>query len=185
MTAAQQHSNYGSVVPQEVTSAADLRRIAEFRTEAWMLDGLVRPEQLVDGVFPIEEDAQCRHWIIEEQGRIVAAGRLSVYQALADNFGARHWKNFIQDVPLPFGYLSRLVVHPKARRHGLARVMDECRISAARRLGLPAILGVPLMGREVKMAELGFVSVATEEPDDECPPYDACPNGLPVMMLLL
>lgn len=170
-------------LPREVTSSEDLRRIAEFRTEAWMLDGLVTSEQLVDGVFPIEGDEHCRHWVIEVDGRIVAAGRLSVHHSLVEIPETRHWSDFVQEVPLPFGYLSRLVVHPQARRQGIARSMDECRIVEARRLKLPAILGVPLPGREVKLAALGFAAVATESCDYAYIPYCANPTGLPVMML--
>jgi hypothetical protein len=71
-------------VPVEIHSPEHLRRIAFFRTEAWMADGSVQPGDLVEGVYPIPDDHLCRHWVIEENDRIVAAGRLSVHEAVEE-----------------------------------------------------------------------------------------------------
>lgn len=177
-------SNYPMPQPREVTLAEDIRRVAEFRTEAWLAYGFIQPEQIVDGVFPIEGDGECRHWIIEEQGRIVATGRLSVHRTMESILGATYWKKLSAEIPFPCSCLARLVVHRNYQKHGLARSLDEHRISVAKAAGSLCVIGVPWPGREQSLMHLGFDTIGWEPPFYHAP-YGAAPNGLPVMMLLL
>lgn len=171
-------------VPVEVHSPEDLRHIALFRTEAWMADGFVQPGELVEGVYPIPDDALCRHWVIEENGRIVAAGRLSVHESVEEMCGAAVWERFTAEIPFPCACITRLVVHRDARKHGYAHTLDESRVAAMRGTKCRGVIGVPLPGREHALAKLGFQQIAWE-PSFYHAPYGAVPNGLPVMLLLL
>ncbi len=136
------------------------------------------------GVYPIPDDALCRHWVIEENGRIVAAGRLSVHESVEEMCGAAVWERFTAEIPFPCACLTRLVVHPDARNHGYAHALDECRIAATRNARCCGIVGLPQPGREHSLAKLGFQKIAWE-PIFYHAPYGAEPNGLPVMLLPL
>lgn len=167
----------------EVKSNSRLERIARFRTDVWLLDGFLRHEQLTDGVFRIDGDEFCRHWIVEESDKIVGTGRLSLHESLTGLDVFEFWKDFERVIPMPFGYLSRLVVHPAFRKKGLAKVLDQTRIDAARNLGCKSILGVPVGGREQTLAKFGFYRVAWDEEFYTWPYYET--KRQPVMMMLL
>jgi hypothetical protein len=171
-------------VPVEVHSPEDLRRIAIFRTEVWMADGFVQPDELVDGVYPIPDDALCRHWVIEENGRIVAAGRLSVHESVEEVQAVLHWEGELGDELLRPACLTRLIVHSSARHHGFACALDRVRIEAARRTGCRVVFGLPIgKRRAAALGDLGFrkISEATEL---ELKPYGV-QHGQPLMLLPL
>lgn len=171
--------------PREAASPGDVRRIAEFRTRAWLIDGTLTPDQVVDGLLPIEDDGTSRHWIVEHHGDIIAAIRLSVHATVAGIAGAEGWLEVKGPLPGPLAYFTRMVVHPSARRHGLGGTLLDTLILEARRLGLATAVGLPHPGREKLLTARGFVPHAREAPHAAHSPYAPFPEGVLVMKLAL
>lgn len=171
--------------PREAALPAEVRRIAEFRTRAWLMDGTITPDQVVDGILSIEDDGTSRHWIVEHDGGIVAAIRLSVHATVAGIAGAEGWLEAKGPLPGPLAHFTRMVVHPAARQHGLGGTLLDTLILEARRLRLATAVGLPQSGKENLLAARGFVLHAREAPGVVHPPYTPSAEGLLVMKLPL
>ena len=88
-------------------------------------------------------DATSRHWMVFDGDQVVAAARLSIHDRVEDVPEACCLVGVFQrQPPAPIGFLSRLVVAPEYRRHGLGRRLDETRIEAAARAGCRSLLAL-------------------------------------------
>jgi GNAT superfamily N-acetyltransferase len=88
-------------------------------------------------------DATARHWMVFDGEQVIAAARLSIHDRVEDVPEASCLAGVFQDQPpAPIGFLSRLVVAPEYRRHGLGRQLDETRIEAAVQAGCRSLLAL-------------------------------------------
>lgn len=124
-----------SPLPSELLSAVGVLRVQAWEASMEQSTGMT---EWLDRF-----DATARHWVALEQGRPIAAARMSVHETLEELPDAESYAGlFPESLPGPIASLNRLVVHPEARRQGWSRHLDLVRLAAAEKLGCRyAILG--------------------------------------------
>ena len=116
-------------------------------------------------------DATARHWMVFDGDHVVAAARLSIHARVEDVPEACCLVGvFPRQPPAPIGFLSRLVVAPEHRRHGLGRQLDEIRIEAAVVAGCRSLLALVFdVSGEARVKQFisrGFTVVGRGQRDD-------------------
>lgn len=117
--------------PVLLTETKRLQEIYDLRVEVWessekreFVNRLLFPNGWFD-----ELDESAKHWvIINEENKIIASARLNIFYSFS-NFP---YQQFLQHLKLPnktpFGFFSRLVIHPKYQGLGLSIRLDTCRM---------------------------------------------------------
>jgi GNAT superfamily N-acetyltransferase len=110
-----------------------------------------------------EFDDHAWHWTIRMEDQLIAAARLTVHRDLVDVPDPHLFHQLsLLPVPVPIGYISRLVVHPKVRGQGLPGLLDKLRLNACSDLGCKSLVCVwnPSSGvrRRQQLMDLGFQS---------------------------
>jgi GNAT superfamily N-acetyltransferase len=167
---------------QEVVdiNAEFLEALSELRAVAWATE-LPPGEAMTDRLD--EFDRRGRHWVVLQQGRMVAAARLTVHRDIPDVPYAQDFEGvFTRPVPPPIASLNRLVVSPAVRRQGLSRRLDVARLEAALQAGCRCAVVAVISGehRIRTLERLGF-AVAGTGPRIEVTPWRALPP--PVVLL--
>jgi GNAT superfamily N-acetyltransferase len=116
-------------------------------------------------------DATARHWMVFDGDHVVAAARLSIHARVEDVPEACCLVGVLpRQPPAPIGFLSRLVVAPEHRRHGLGRQLDEIRIEAAVEAGCRSLLALVFDvsgdARVKQFLSHGFTVVGRGQRDD-------------------
>jgi GNAT superfamily N-acetyltransferase len=139
----------------EVTSKEILEHIYKLRVDAWRTK-LELPADVA--VWHDRFDLRARHWAFFDGGRPVAAGRLTISDRLADVPDAEVYRGVLPaDLGGPIGSLTRLVVHPDYRGRGLARPLDDVRITSAEVEGCACVIGSTHEQKRVtQLASEGF-----------------------------
>jgi polyketide synthase PksL len=112
-------------------------------------------------------ELSARHWVIFDNGRPIAAARLSIHQRLRDVPDASIYEGvFSEPPPGPIASFNRLVVHPAYRGAGLSGEFDRVRLSAAIESGCrSAILETHSgLSRITQMHALGFQIIGASRP---------------------
>lgn len=141
---------------RRVNDPHDLAAIFRLRVAAWRarVPHFPAMEAWSDGF-----DAIAEHWAVFDDGKPVAAARLTIHGALAD---VPSPEVFAPLVPAglegPIAVLTRLVVAPSHARRGLSRQLDEVRIDRAREAGCRHVVGSTYAGqpRIKALQALGF-----------------------------
>lgn len=114
-----------------LTDKDRLQEIYDLRVDVW--ENSEKKEFVNRQLFPNgwfdELDETAFHWAItNEQDRIIAAARLNLF----DNFETFPYFEFIRHLNLPnempFGFYSRLVIHPDYQGLGLSILLDKSRM---------------------------------------------------------
>lgn len=132
-----------SVTVREVDRLADralFDAIIDLRTRVWatLVSFSVTTDELID-----QHDQHARHWVALSDNRVVGAARLTVHDSLHDVPEAECLAGVYSSPPTsPIGFMSRLVVDPNHRRHGIGRELDAVRIMAANAAGCRSILAL-------------------------------------------
>jgi GNAT superfamily N-acetyltransferase len=126
-----------------------LREIAQLRVVTWAAVGAAIPgAKAAGGAEPLDQRAE--HFVCFEENVLVAAVRLSIHHA----FGSAPIPSELRgEVPEPFVFLSRLVVHPERQRRGLGRELVASVTDEAESLGLPSVVAfsvVPAIGKMLR-----------------------------------
>ncbi len=132
----------GDYCIEETSDFIVLKQAFELRLTTWKTEGY-QPEGSTAVEWSDDWDKRARHWIARAGNeRIVAAARMTFHESLS-NLPDRI--TFIPErlggCVLPFVILSRLVVSPDHRRHGLCKLLDRIRIDAAIEMGAKTALG--------------------------------------------
>ena len=107
-----------SLDPKLLTDKSRLKEIYDLRVNVWENSGntqVVNRHLFPNGWYD-DMDDKAYHWIItNEQDEIIASARLNIFDRLEEFPFYESIKNL--DIPkeAPFGFYSRLVVHPKYR----------------------------------------------------------------------
>ncbi|NEU70008.1 GNAT family N-acetyltransferase [Spirosoma agri] len=132
--------------------------IGALRIRAW------HDEPGVDATFfdrrtwiePIDQTAQ--HWVVTRKNVVVAAARMSFHDTLdsvpyASLLPNSHWSLYTHKA---IASINRLVVDPRFRGRGLARLLDQARIGMAIDKGVDVILAQPQISRLETLKKLNF-----------------------------
>lgn len=163
---------------------SEMPRIAELRARAWAGNAAwadSRPEAWVDRF-----DTHGLHWLIESDGVLAGAIRLTVHDRLEEAPDAEAYQPLVS-IPFsgPVACYARLVVDPAHRGQGLAARLDRACIEAAREMGACALIGATgsvagSLHRVGTMEALGFVNYGLGA-RLAAAPYEA---GLPTILVL-
>lgn len=136
-----------------------LNEIGRLRVLAWKSS---QPKFRDMDVWLDALDSAARHWLVRYDGRIVAAGRLSVHSSIQEIPDAGLFENLKSDLlRLPIASLNRLVVHPDFRGKGISAELDRIRIQVAMESGCGCIVGVCRDRRRVsQLGEFGLFPLA-------------------------
>jgi GNAT superfamily N-acetyltransferase len=112
--------------------------IITLRAEAWKGRGVRCPG---DETWQDGQDAHARHWIVREDGHLIAAARMCVHSSLEHVPDSHLYAALDGHARPPIASINRLVVAPTYRGRGLARVLTDARIVAARKAGCRSVVG--------------------------------------------
>jgi GNAT superfamily N-acetyltransferase len=130
------HSSYRL---EPVTSLEVMDQIFRLRVDAWRTN-LDIPSDVSVWRDRFDDDAQ--HWAFFDGDKPIAAGRLTISPTLsAVPDSAVYCDVLPSDLKGPIGALTRLVISPAYRGKGLARHLDNVRITAARLAGCTCVIG--------------------------------------------
>jgi predicted GNAT family N-acyltransferase len=137
----------------------DNRRLEEiYRLRVLAYEHSFKAEYVNRDIFPNGWkdglDERAIHWIIESGGNIIASSRLVLLNDLKET--AEDLDEFNLPAGRPFGYFSRLVVHPDFRGNGISKIMDKSRMSYIKDNKVPFTLAFSFADRAVSLIELGF-----------------------------
>lgn len=134
---------------QEISSSDSrmLEEIGKLRVRAWVTEV---PEASGLVVWLDDLDKRARHWVIHKDGRLVAAGRLSVHHTLKDLPDAECIaEGVLELLPAPIASLNRLVVDPAFRGLGLARRLHVALVRVAVELRCRSVVAVTSSGQRM------------------------------------
>ena len=121
--------------PERITDPATLEAIYRLRVEVWRETAHVSAVAFADGRWCDAVDATAVHWAISSGGDLVAAGRLSVHERLADVPDAEEYGAVGLRLAGPIAAPAHFVVAARARGHGLTGRLREVWLDAARAAG--------------------------------------------------
>jgi GNAT superfamily N-acetyltransferase len=149
--------------PERICDPADLEEIYVLRVAAWR----ARVESFPDiGRWTDAEDARAAHWAIRDDGRIVAAARLSIYDSLAEVPHAEIFDGvFSRMMEGPIASLNRLVVAPSHSGKGFSEALDRVRVGHARDMKCRHAIGETFSAARVsQLGTLGFQAAGSARP---------------------
>jgi hypothetical protein len=163
----------GSLVHLSRLDADTLAIVGRLRIIAWEASG-PRPKMApkVGDTWIDSHDDHAHHWIVMEEGRIVAAARMCVHSKLSELPDCEDLVSCEDKLFWPVASINRLVIHPECRRGGLAALFDAARIGLAVQLGAKSAVGcVHAEERMRGLGDLGFkvVGVAPDRAVPEAP----------------
>ena len=141
--------------------ANTLLEVGRLRIIAWEASG-PRPKMApkVGDTWTDSHDDHAHHWIVREQGRIVAAARMCVHSAFSDLPDCEDLVACKDSFHFPVASINRLVIHPERRRNGLSRLFDLARLRLAEELGAKCVVGCTQPESRIQsLGELGFNAV--------------------------
>jgi GNAT superfamily N-acetyltransferase len=134
-----------------------IQEVRELRSICW-------PNIYAAG-FSLEDgfDDDAWHWTVRVDDQLLAAARLTIHSDLVDVPDSHLFGQLSSSLlKTPIGYISRLVVHPRARGRGLPGVLDKLRLEECRELMCKSAVCVwnPSSGsrRRQQLLDLGFSS---------------------------
>lgn len=117
--------------PILLTDKTRLQEIYDLRVDVWEnseKSKFVNRQLFPDGWFD-DLDQTAFHWVItNDQDKIIAAARLNLF----DDFNQYPYNDFLKNLTIPkttpFGFYSRLVIHPEYQGLGLSIRLDTSRM---------------------------------------------------------
>jgi phenylacetate-CoA ligase len=109
-----------ALVPIEVTDRNLIDAICRFRVEVWSATGRLAPGAFPDGTWRDEWDDRCRHLVVMQGDRIVAAARWGVYRSLSEAPEADQYKEMQLELDGPIAVVERVVVSTAVSHLGLS-----------------------------------------------------------------
>jgi len=122
--------------PELVTDAPTLEAIYRLRAAVWLETGVVGKAAFGDGRWSDEHDCAAMHWVVrDDAGELVAAGRLSLHDGLADVPEAEAYAAAGLELEGRIGAPANLVIAATARGRGLFLQLADAQNAAGRAAG--------------------------------------------------
>ncbi len=119
----------------DVASSPDLmQEIGKLRVIAWEADG-ERPGASADcgDVWLDEHDSHATHWVVMNNGTVVAAARMCIHQPGNELPDEKSLDGYTAGkFEYPAAFFNRMVVHPAARGKRLSGYLDRIRLDFAK-----------------------------------------------------
>lgn len=139
---------------REITATESVPKTFRLRYEVWKVETTLLPSIQKQGLITDEHDAHARHWAVFDGHKMLAAARMCIHEVQEESPDAPAFSK--SRLPTPVATINRLVVVQSARKLGLAKQLDECRISAAKSDNAKCIVGTAAPVRIVGLKRLGF-----------------------------
>lgn len=152
--------------------------IVELRRRAWARVGL---RHCASATWE-PADSEAAHFIVKAEESVVAACQVSMHASPATVPQADLF-TWLDEVPIPFASINRLVIDDPARGRGWARRLDEARIRWAETTGARALIAYTWQHRISGLRELGFVLQAVA-PAEAIERHGYPPNGYTMLRLV-
>ncbi|MDB5240963.1 MAG: hypothetical protein JWP57_1588 [Spirosoma sp.] len=142
----------------QVSFPERIQEIGALRIRAWRNEPGINADFFAKRTWVEAIDHTACHWIITKNNRIVAAARMSLHDSLQNV----PYASLLPDVYRPkYGHktvasINRLVVDPRFRGLGLARLLDQARLDMAQDKGVDYVLAQPQQTRLKALTKLGF-----------------------------
>jgi hypothetical protein len=147
-----------------------LAEVGRLRIIAWEACG-PRPKMApkVGDMWIDSHDEHAHHWVVSEEGRIVAAARMCVHTSFCELPDYEDLADCESKFLRPVASINRLVVHPECCGNGLPNLFDSARLRLALELGAKSVIGCTHLKARIKsLGELGF-KVIGEAPQRSVP----------------
>jgi predicted GNAT family N-acyltransferase len=152
--------DWSTIYLKEITKTHWVPRTFALRFEVWNAETTLRPEVREHLIIADEHDEHARHWAAFAGDEMVAAARMCVHDVQEESPDAPAFSRI--RLPAPIATINRLVVVPLARKCGLAKQFDECRINAAKCDGAKCVVGTAAPARIDALKRLGFCVTGEE-----------------------
>jgi predicted GNAT family N-acyltransferase len=120
----------------EIAPQDTLEEILELRRAAFAND-----PQDNDPPEPDDHEGHAFHWVIRDDGSLVASARLCIHERIdqvPDSILFREIPS--QSIQGPIACINRLIIHPDYRGRKLTRHLDAARLERARQLGCVSLI---------------------------------------------
>jgi GNAT superfamily N-acetyltransferase len=135
----------------------EIRVIQRLREEVWNKAGT--DASLMASLVADGHDGHAEHWVVEEGGMIVAAGRVCAHDRIEDCPIASALSLVGQQLVPPIGMVLREVVLPSSRRRGLAAMLEQRLVESARAQACRTAVSVIGTSRLRNCIERGWLEV--------------------------
>ena len=143
-----------------------LRTVSALRLEAW---GRVLGHDAAAARFSVDHhDADAWHCLVFDESVPVAAGRLTVHSSVDDLPEMTSFGPYLEQMRVPLGLASRLVVHPAHQRRGHAARIIVDRLALAAELDLLEVWGEARRHKVHGLTRHGYEPIGPS-PDDSVP----------------
>jgi GNAT superfamily N-acetyltransferase len=139
---------------REITGTDKVPLTFRLRYAVWNDEAELTADVRAQKLITDDHDRHARHRAAFDGEEIVAAARMCVHKVQEDSPDARAFSKI--RLAMPVATINRLVVAPRARRLGIAKQLDECRISAAKHEGAKCVVGTAAPARIDALETLGF-----------------------------
>jgi GNAT superfamily N-acetyltransferase len=119
--------------PIEINDESTIADICLLREKVWRDTGNLVPNAFGPNGWRDPVDSHCQHWIIiDRRETVVAAGRLSVHDRLADVHESHEYLKYGINLPGRYANPDRVVVDQSIAGHGLGRKILDAQDAAIR-----------------------------------------------------
>lgn len=127
-----------SICIRQLETAQEIVSSQELRFRVWSEQEGVDLKDNKSGRIADDLDATAYHWGVFDDGKLVASARLTIHSNLLDVPNG----DLFDGLPLikPIASMNRLVVSKPLRGNGLAKKLDDLRISHAKTVGARTIV---------------------------------------------
>ncbi len=139
-------------------SKEDMVQIVNLREQVWCDEEGLDRTAARDVGLTIEDklDTDALHFIVRNEGTIVASARLTLHESLSQVPAASVYRDLAIQAPPPIGALGRTVVTLPFRAYGLGALLDLARHRTAKRIECKTLLTYAHPSRVETLSLLGF-----------------------------
>ncbi|MCP4539985.1 MAG: GNAT family N-acetyltransferase [Chloroflexi bacterium] len=139
-------------------SKEEMAQIVNLREQVWCDEEGLDRTAARDVGLAIEDklDADALHFIVRNEGTVVACARLTLHKSPSQVPAASVYRDLAIQATPPIGALGRSVVTLPFRAHGLGALLDLARYRKAKRIGCKTLLTYAHPSRVETLSLLGF-----------------------------